>query len=66
MVKRLQKINGDTVLEITEDVPVKTRLSVNTLLRQKEYFEASIREFQARLADVNASLIQIHEEADKQ
>lgn len=65
MEKRLQRINGDTVLEITQDVPVKTRLSENSLLRQKQYFKDSIARFQALLLSVEDQLSQIYAEKEK-
>lgn len=59
MTQRLQTINDDTVLEITESQPVKTRLSEKTLLRNKAYLEASIANFQLSLDKVNADLAKI-------
>lgn len=54
---RLQQINGDTVLEITEQVT--RRISEKSLLRQKEQLEQSVQAFQRRLAEVNADLEKI-------
>lgn len=62
MTRRLQTINDDTVLEITEEQSVKQRLSENTLLRQKAYLEQSIIHFQARLDEVNSQLALINTE----
>lgn len=62
MRKRLQTINGDTVLEKTEDVPHHVRYSENSLRRKKEYLEASIADFRAALAEVDAQLAEIHAE----
>ena len=56
MEKRLQTIEGDTILEITEDQPVKRRLSEKTLRRQKAYLEQSIAAFQQTLDEVNGLL----------
>jgi len=66
MVKRLQEINGDTVLEITHEAPLKTRLSEKTLLRQKQYLLDSIATFQRTLTEVEASLSLINEERNAQ
>lgn len=65
MAERLQRVNGDTVLEITEPMAAKTRLSENALLRQKAYFETAIAKFQAGLDDVNAKLAMIYAAKDK-
>lgn len=65
MEKRIQSINGDTVLEITEAKPVKVALSEKALLRQKEYFEKAIAKFQAGLQTVNANLDLIYAERNK-
>lgn len=62
MSRRLQTINGDTVLEITDTAPVKTRLSENDLLRRKTYLEEAITKFQTELEDVNGKLAQINAE----
>lgn len=61
-MKRLQRLANDTILEITEQVTVKRRLSEKSLLRQKENLETSIADFIAKLAEVNASLAEIYEE----
>ena len=54
--KRLQQINGDTVLEITEEEPDQNASLSKYLLRQKEYLEQSIATFQITLADVMHNL----------
>lgn len=56
MQKRLQTTADDIVLEITEERPMKRRLSEKALLRHKEYLKQSITHFQAALTEVNASL----------
>jgi len=65
MEKRIQRINGDTVLEITSQKAVKERLSENDLVRRKEYLEESIAVFQTELDAVNISLSQIYAESIK-
>lgn len=62
MEKRLQTIDGDTVLEITHEEPKKTRLSENNLLATKARLEASIANFQTALNGVNESLQMIQDE----
>lgn len=64
MTERLQEVNNDTVLEITENLPVKTRLSEKALLRQKTYFESGILKFQAGLDKVMADLAKIQNAKD--
>lgn len=63
--KRLQQVNGDTVLEITDTEPVKTRLSEQTLLRHEQYFVDAIAKFEAELAKVREKLAEIYAEKDK-
>lgn len=53
---RVQTINDDTVLEVTEMVPVKTRYSETRLLERKTYLESMIAKLQADLLEVNARL----------
>ena len=62
MEKRLQKLNGDTVLEITTQEAVKVRLSENDLTRRKAYLEKAITNFQSELDDTNAQLASIYAE----
>jgi hypothetical protein len=59
---RLQRINNDTVLEITQNVLEKTRYSESDLLRQKAYFESMVTKGQEGLDRVNALLTQIENE----
>ena len=59
MDKRLQTVGDDTVLEITETKPSKTRLSEKTLTRQKQYLEQTIAHFQEALSGVDAGLAMI-------
>ena len=66
MERRLQTINGDTILEITHDAPTKTRLSENNLLRTKERLERSITNFQKALTEVEAQLAMITEAKDEE
>lgn len=56
MEMRLQKEHDDNVLEITETKTTTQRLSENNLLRQKQYLEQSITNFQTRLSVVNTQL----------
>jgi hypothetical protein len=65
MEKRLQHVNGDTVLEITQPETVKVRLSEQGLLRRKTYLEAGITKFTNELAETNEKLAQIHAERDR-
>lgn len=65
MDKRVQKINDDTVLEITEQKPVKTRLSMKSLMRRRDYLTEAITRFQTELADTDAK-IQMIQDADTQ
>lgn len=66
MQKRLQQINDDTVLEITETKPVKVRLSQKSLLRRKQYLEQAIEQFQGELVEVQKALEMITAERDAQ
>lgn len=59
---RLQRINNDNVLEITQNVLEKTRYSESDLLRQKTYFESMVAKGQEGLDRVNALLTQIENE----
>ena len=65
MEKRLQQVNGDTVLEITDTVPVKTRHSEKDLLSRKQYLATMIAKCTAGLAEVNARLAEIEYERGK-
>lgn len=65
MEKRLIDIAGDTVMEIVLTEPVTIRVSEKGLLRQRENAEAAITKFQARIADINAKLAEIHAEKAK-
>lgn len=65
MAKRLQTINGDTVLEMTETRTMTVRLSQKALQRRKAYLEGAITKFETELADTNAKLATIHEERSK-
>ena len=62
---RIQRVNGDTVMEVTVSQPVKTRISEKALLRKKTYLEQAIGKFQTELARTNAQLSQLYEEAAK-
>lgn len=66
MEKRLQTINKNTVLEITENKPVKRTLSEKSLLRRREYLEQGIAKFQGELAVVLEQLQLIYDEQDKE
>lgn len=61
MSNRIEKANGDTVLEITESVTRKRRLSLKRLTAQKEYLERTITELEADLAEVTSQIAMIHE-----
>lgn len=65
MSNRLQTVNGDTVLEITETEQVKHRLSEKRLLARKEYLTLSINRFQDQLDDTEAKLALIYAERNK-
>jgi len=65
METRIQSINNDTVLEVTEMAPVKTRHSENNLLERKDYFETMIAKCQAGLDEVNVLLANITNEKGK-
>lgn len=65
MEKRLQQVNNDTVLEITETKPVKTRLSEKQLLRQQASLESAITRFNERLSDVKEKLAMIYAEKNR-
>lgn len=65
MNKRLQNINGDTVLEITDTQPVKERLSEQTLLRHEKYYVDAIAKFEAELTKVREQLALIYAEKNK-
>jgi hypothetical protein len=62
MEVRLQKLNDDTVLEITETVQQKTRYVEADLIRQQTYFTEMITKGQAGLDRVNSLLGQIQNE----
>lgn len=64
MEKRLQKVNGDTVLDITEQTPQvqKVRLSENRLQARKAGLEASIARFTEQLQDTITKLALIENE----
>lgn len=65
MGKRLQTINHDTVLEITETKPVKRILSEKALVRRREYLEQGIAKFEGELAVVLEQLQMIYDEQAK-
>lgn len=65
MDTRIQTINDDTVLEVTEVVSQKTRYSEADLLRRKEYYEGMIAKCGAELAEVDALLANIQNEKGK-
>ena len=58
---RVQRFDGDVVVEITEQQPVKRRVSEQALLNKREYLTNSIESFQAELDEVNAQLIEFYE-----
>lgn len=60
---RVQEINGDTVVEITEQQPVKIRISENALLRRRDYLTASIARFQSELSTTELALANFYEKA---
>lgn len=62
MSNRLQKLNDDTILEVTEMVAKRTRHSEKELMIRKEYFESMILKCQAGLEEVNALLATIENE----
>jgi len=65
MEKRIQIINDDTVLEITETKVVTTRHSHKRLVEERERIEAMIDLSKSRLSEVNSLLASIEHEKDK-
>lgn len=65
-IKRIQKVNDDTILDITTDTPVVRRLSKNNVKRRISYLEQSIAKFQAELSEAKAELAMIADEESKQ
>jgi len=65
MTKRLQSVNGDTVLKVTETRPVTVTLSEKTLLRRREQLQAAMAKFQGELAVIEEQLSMIYEERDR-
>lgn len=65
MSTRVQTINSDTVLEVTETVVKKRRHSEANLLRQRAYFQSMVDKGTAGLERVNALLQQISNAKDK-
>jgi len=63
MKTRLQIINGDRMIEITEDTPRKRLVSENRQMERKAYLEAAIGKFQAELDECNAYLAMINTKA---
>lgn len=61
MEKRFQQINGDAVVEFTEQKPVKTRFSQKDLERTQAYLNEAIAKFQDQLSVVNAQLRTIYD-----
>jgi len=59
METRIQTINDDTVMEVTEMVAVKKRHSEKNLLERKAYHEAIIAQSQESLDEINALLATI-------
>ena len=58
---RIQVLNGETTLETTTTEPVKEKVTLTTLLRNKTYFEEMIALGQAGLVKVNTRLTQIND-----
>lgn len=56
---RVQEINNDTVLEKTNTVEVKTRISLSALERRREYLVSSIEKFTAQLAEVDGLISEV-------
>ena len=65
MNSRLQTINGDSVLEITETRPVTVRYSEKFLMRRRDYLEQAIAKFEGQLATVNEQISMIHERKNR-
>lgn len=66
METRLQSINGDTVLEITETKEVKVRHSKNILLSRKTVLEDMQGRMANELAAIDKVLKQMDDEEAKQ
>lgn len=56
MEHRIQMVNNDTVLEITENQVVTSRFSEKSLLRTKANLVEAIDRFKARLSEVDDNL----------
>lgn len=65
METRVQRINGDTLVELSETVVTKIRHSEKALLRRKAYFEALIAKGEQGLLDVSVRLAIIRDEREK-
>jgi hypothetical protein len=62
MSQRIQALNGDRVLEVTEMKPVKKRHSENQLRLRRERLLTAIDRFTAEIAEVDALLETIDHE----
>ena len=65
MTKRLQSVNGDTVLRVTETKPVTVTLSEKALIRRREQLQDAMAKFQGELAVVEEQLSMIYEERNR-
>jgi hypothetical protein len=65
MSTRIQTINNDTTLRITENKPVTITLSEKALVRRRAYLESGIAKFQGELSSVNEQLSMIYEEKER-
>ena len=63
--QRIQRVNGDIVLETTTQEAVKTRISEQDLIRRKQYLTGAIARFTLELGDVNTLLDNLYAEAAK-
>ena len=65
MTSRLQTVNGDTVLEITDTQTTKIRHSEKRLRERKERLEVAIDRFRDEIVGIDAILTQIENEKGK-
>lgn len=65
MIKRIQEVDGDIILEITENSSVKRRISEKALLRRQERLRAAIERFEGELGEIDRQLAEVYEERDK-
>ena len=65
MIKRFQEIDGDLVLEITENSAIKRRISEKSLLRRQEKLRAAVERYENELEEIDKDLAELYVERDK-